>query len=241
MKLDVVVYNIHSPYIFVDCNEQEVYGKMLYSIETLRKYSDIPVLIFSNSRFPLEEFQYMQKHTITKKFKNIEIRQYDKESVDQETIISYCVEHTFDNYNYSSLMYISCHSIFDCDPVEIFSDVEKQSIYRGREPFTECNFLMLSREKSEKFLNGVNLGYKTVPTETLKINVDADSVKHSNLECELPSKIVVYQKGQTEYFVPSQYWNCSVIDRVKAKQNIICHNCCRIIKSPIIPEIIIYD
>ena len=73
MKIDVVVYNIHSPYIFVDCSQQETYGQLFYSVEVLRKYTDIPVLIFSDSKFPLAEFRYMQKHIITEQFKNVEI------------------------------------------------------------------------------------------------------------------------------------------------------------------------
>lgn len=240
MKIDVVVYNIHSPYIFVDCNQQETYGQLLYSIEVLRKYTDIPVLVFSDSKFPLNEFRYMQKHIITEKFKNVEIHQYEgKESLSQGEMASFCTETLFNEYDYDSMMYITTNSIIHCDPNEIFADLDDNFVYIGKEPYGGFHFLTLSREKSGKYLNDANIGFKQLSPDILKISLDGDVVQHTNLECKLPSKMVIYDRIQSEYFIPSNYWNCAINDRVKSKENTICHNCCSIIKNPVKPEIIV--
>ena len=240
MKIDVVVYNIHSPYIFVDCGQQESYGQLLYSIEVLRKYTDIPVLIFSDSKFPLNEFRYMQKHIITQKFNNVEIHQYTgKESQNQEELISICVEKVFSDYDYDSMMYISTNSIMHCDPNEIFADLDDNFVYIGKEPYGGSHFLLLNRGKSDKYLRDANIGFKQISPDILKISLDGEAVQHSNLECKLPSKMVVYDRIQSEYFIPSNYWNCAIKDRVKSKENRICHNCCSIIKNPVKPEVIV--
>ncbi len=242
MKLDVIVYNIHSPHIFVDCSQQETYGQLFYSVESLRKYTDIPVLIFSDSKFPLNEFRYMQKYIITKQFKNVEIHQYEgKESQSQEEMVSFCVEKVFNEYEYDSMMYISCNSIINCDPNEVFSDLEDINIHLGKEPYGGFNFIMINREKSEKYTNDFNFAYKVVSPEILSISLDGEVVKHSTIECRLPTKMVIYDRIQSEYFIPSHYWNCAINDRVKSKPNIICHNCCSIIKNPSTPEVIICD
>ena len=48
MKLSAIVYNIDSPHIFVDCDQQEIFGQLVNSISSLRKYTDIPVVVYSN-------------------------------------------------------------------------------------------------------------------------------------------------------------------------------------------------
>ena len=240
MKIDVIVYNIHSPYIFVDCSQQESYGQLLYSIEVLRKYTNIPVLVFSDSKHPLDEFRYVQKHQITKKFNNVEIYQYTgKESQTQEELISICVEKTFEDYDYDSMMYISTNSIMHCDPNEIFADLDENFVYMGSEPYSGSNFLLLTREKSGKYLHDANFGFKQISSDILKLSLDGEFVQHSRLECKLPSKMVVYDKNQSEYFIPSNYWNCAIKDRITSKKHNICHNCCSIIKNPIKPEVIV--
>lgn len=242
MKIDVVVYNIHSPYIFVDCSQQESYGQLLYSIETLRNHSDIPVLIFSDSKFSLNEFRYIQKHIVTEKFKNVEIYQYEgKESQSQEEMASFCVEKVFEKYNYDTMMYITTNSIINCDPNQAFSELQEPGIFLGKEPYGGFHFLIIDREKSGKYLNDFNYGYKVVSSEILSISVDGEIVKHSTVECMLPTKMVIYDRIQSEYFIPSQYWNCAISDRVRSNPSRICHNCCSIIKNPTVPEVIVYE
>lgn len=236
MSLSVIVYNINSPYIFVDCDQQESYGQLLYSIQSLRKHSDIPVIVYANSKYPLEEFQYMQKYFINNMFSGVEFFHYEKDKVDQENAIAYCVEETFKIYGIQSMMYINHNSVFNDDPRKLFKDFDISSIYRAREPFTECSTLLLHRDKSDKFLNGSNIGYRTISQEILKVNFNPSLLDHSNLECTISAPIITYNKKQTEYFVPSNYWNCSVSDRIKVKPKIICHSCCKIIADPIVLE-----
>jgi hypothetical protein len=239
MNLSKIIYNLNSPHIFVDCDQQEVYGQLFYSIKTLREYSSVPVVVYSNAKVPLNEFEYMRKHRICD-FDNVEIVQYDSE-LSQENIVSYCIEQTFENYDIESALYITSRSVFSGDPTRLFDGLDDCFIYRGRESYTECNVLLIHSDKVDKFLNGANIGFKIIPTDLLKLNINSSDVNHSNLECTFSRPIVTYQNKQTEYYIPSDLWNCSVSDRIRSKQNIVCHNCCKIIENPIIPEYIIQE
>ena len=237
MNLSRIIYNIDSPYIFVDCNQQEVYGQLFYSIKTLREHSNIPVTVYSNSKFPLEEFEYMKKHKI-KKFQNLEIVQYSPE-IPQENIITYCIEQTFDNYDVESVLYISNKSLFNTDPIVLFEYTDKDYIYKGKESYSECNILLLNKSKYRKFVNGFGVDFRIIPEEVVGVNFSASDIDHNQIECSIPKDIILYQKNQTEYFIPSEFWNCSVSDRIREKPRIICHTCCRILENPIMPEFIV--
>ena len=240
MKLSRIIYNINSPYIFVDCDQQEVYGQLYYSIKSLRKYSNVPVTVYANSKFPLEEFEYMRKHCIPKDFDDVEIVQYSPE-IPQENIVSYCIEQTVENYDVESIFFITNKSVFQDDPIRLFEKYDDCFIYRGRESYSECNVLLLHRNRSDKFLNGTNIGFKNISTDDLTLNNCPSDIEHSTLECNFSRPIITYQKNQTEYFIPSEFWNCSVSDRIRSKRNIICHNCCRILENPIIPDYVVVE
>ena len=137
MKLSAIVYNIDSPHIFVDCDQQEIFGQLVNSISSLRKYTDIPVVVYSNCVYSLDEFRYIQKYFIKKLFNNIETASYDKNTIPQDKAVSYCIQQTFDNFEYDSLMYISPWSMFNENPEEIFKSYSDDEIYKAREPMSE--------------------------------------------------------------------------------------------------------
>lgn len=240
MKLSRIIYNIDSPYIYVDCDQQEVYGQLYYSIKSLRKYSNIPVTVYANSKISFDDFEYMRKHCIPKDFNNVEIVQYSPE-ISQENIVSYCIEQTVDNYDIESMFYITNKSVFQDDPIKLFENYDERFIYRGMESYSECSVLLLHKNKSDKFLNGANIGFKIISTDDLKLNAPLSDIEHSTLGCNFTRPIVTYQKNQTEYFIPSELWNCSVSDRIRSKRNIVCHHCCRILENPIIPEYVVVE
>lgn len=74
-------------------------------------------------------------------------------------------------------------------------------------------------------INSVFLNYP----KQLDRNIHEPEIIHKMNGCEIKSDFVVYDPNRTEFWVPSQYWSCSVRDRIKNSKYDFCNYCCRLI------------
>lgn len=160
--MDHISYFLDAPYILLDCNQQEKYIQLYYSIKTLRNFSDLPIKVYSNAKVSLDCSSCgIKNFNISKDFKNILFLSAD------DPITDYI---------------IPVNSIFNRIPVKY--DIEYS---------------------------------------------DKNIIEHHIDGCKITKSFVVYDPNETEYWIPSNYWTCSVRDRVNSKESNFCDYCCRLI------------
>lgn len=216
-----IIYNLSIPHILLDCDQQEEYSRLYYSIKTLRAYTKADVIIYHDSKTPIEEFFYTpNKINIIKDFDNIKIKKifdYDGDFIN-------FVKTSSENIDSDLLFYLPPNSVFQNfsdDNMEFFNNdyIWKignfvNNILITRKPLIE------NIEQSES---------KIIPESFLGYYTSYGNINHNNTYCCSNFPIVVYDPDYSENWISSQFWNCTIKKRINNSLRNICHYCSRVI------------
>ena len=216
-----IIYNLNISHILLDCDQQEEYCRLYYSIKSLRKYTNAEVIVYHDSKIPIEEFYYTpDKINFTKDFENVRVRRafdYGGDFINFVKVSSGKVDSEL-------LFYLPTNSVFQNfseDSMKFFDNGSAWKIGNY------VNDILITKKSSIPIIESCEI--EIIPESFFGYYTCYGEINHNNIHCCTNNSVVVYDPNYSESWIPSQFWNCTIKKRINNSLRNICHYCSRVI------------